>query len=112
MKKLFSILLLMGMMSCSTQDQGFLNLVKGKDIYQAGKKYYTFSTDGKTIDMGEEGTPTFIESISERKGIYKSQIDGGDNFLGIDYGGETSSMYIVNDKESLFNAKPDYIVIK
>ena len=105
MKKLFSILLFMGMMSCSVQDQGFLDQVKGKSIYEDGTKYHTFSSDGKTIDMGEEGTPTFIESISERKGIYKSQIDGDDNFLGIDYGGETSIMYISNDKSELFTDK-------
>ena len=104
MKKLFSILLLMGMMSCSVQDQGFLNLVKGKSIYEDGKKYHAFSDDGKKLTIYGGGYGELLEVVSDNKGIYYGMFEN-DSYVGIYYGGENSILYMSSDKSELFTDK-------
>ena len=105
MKNLFSMLIFLSVISCSTLEQSFLDQVKGKSIYEGGTKNASFSSNGKSIDLGEEGTATFLEAISETQGVYKSRIDGGDNFLGIHYGGNSSLMYVSAIRSELFTDK-------
>ena len=104
MKKLFSILIFLSIVSCSvesTSDQGFLDLVKGKDIYEAGKKYHDFSSDGRKLTIYGGGYGELLEVVSDNKGIYYGMFEG-DAYVGIYYGGENSILYMSSDKSELF----------
>jgi len=67
--------LLLGV-SCSialdNQDEKFLELVKGKKLYQDGKATYSFSDDGLKISMPKAPmSQKFKNSPSDGVGIYK-----------------------------------------
>ena len=106
MKNLFSMLIFLSVISCSTLEQSFLDQVKGKSIYEGGTKYHYFSSDGKKLTISGGGYGELLEVISDNKGIYHGMFEG-DAYVGIYYGGNSSLMYMSNDKSELFTDKID-----
>lgn len=103
--------LLFGAVACSTQsnyNDKFLENVRGKTLTDNnGGDAWRFSADGREINRGNEHPAFFLEAVSDIRGIYKTQdseVKAMDLFLGIEYKGKSSRMYLDANKNSVWSS--------
>lgn len=119
-RALFLWTLLFGTVSCSTQgsyNAKFLENVRGKTLRDSsGGWFWHFSTDGREINQKNEGTASFLEAVSDTRGIYKAKDGEGETaieiFLGIEYKGGSSRMFINSDRRFVWDSFHSDIIIQ
>ncbi len=80
----------------SKTDIAFLSKVKGMEITMEDGSIGVFSEDGKELILGEEGSASFVNAISETKGVYYFVEDGDTYTFGVLVDGGSLSLVEAN----------------
>ncbi len=83
-------------------DLEFLEKVKKKQIHDGNIFVGTFSHKGDKIAGGSTGDVVFVKAESSAKGIYSYEVDSEQNYIGIEYRGASSKMYINKERHNIF----------
>ena len=83
-------------------DLDFLEKVKKKHIHDGNIDVGTFSHKGDKITGGSTGDLVFIKAESSAKGIYSYELESELTYIGIEYRGTLSKMYINKERLNIF----------